>query len=332
MVLTTFLVTTTGDSGVGSLRQAILDSNTAGGQNTIDFSIGSGEQTISLLSALPGITVPVTIDGTSQPGYAGVPLIDLDGTNAGGSANGLNLATGSGGSTIRALVINNFTADGILITTTGNTVQSSYIGTNAAGTAAGSQPMTYGVFVTAGSNNTIGGTAAGAGNLISGNSIVGVAIENAGTTGNVVEGNLIGTNAAGTVAVPNTTGVDIIAASNTIGGTTSGSGNGLISGNAGDGVEISGTGATGNVVEGNLIGTDASGENALGNTDDGILLSSAPGNTIGGPTSASRNVIAADGLRGIEFDGANSNVVENNFIGTDALGSTAMGVGHNGIL
>ena len=60
-------------------------------------------------------------------------------------------------------------------------------------------------------------------------------------------------------------------------------------------------------------------------------MSSAPGNTIGGPTSASRNIFAADGLRGIEFDSADSNVVEDNYIGTDATGSTAMGVGHNGI-
>ena len=157
---TTFVVITTSDSGPGSLRQEILASNAAGGQNIIDFAIGSGAQTISLLSALPGITVPVTIDGTSQPGYTGAPLIDLDGTSAGTSADGLVLAAGSDGSTISALVINNFAADGILITTTGNTVQGSYIGTNAAGTAAGSQPMANGVVVTAGSNNTIGGTTA----------------------------------------------------------------------------------------------------------------------------------------------------------------------------
>ena len=68
---------------------------------------------------------------------------------------------------------------------------------------------------------------------------------------------------------------------------------------------------TSNAIAGNLIGTDVTGENALANTDDGILLSHA-GNTIGGPTAASRNVIAADGLRGIELDNANSNLVEDN--------------------
>ena len=57
-LLSTFLVTSTGDSGPGSLRQAILDSNAdTAGANTIDFAIpGEGVQTIAPLSALPAIT------------------------------------------------------------------------------------------------------------------------------------------------------------------------------------------------------------------------------------------------------------------------------------
>ena len=74
------------DSGPGSLRQAILDSNAAtGATNTIEFDIpGSGVQTIVPLSPLPAITNPVLIDGWSQPGYAGTPLIEIDGSQAGG--------------------------------------------------------------------------------------------------------------------------------------------------------------------------------------------------------------------------------------------------------
>ena len=70
-LLSTFLVSNTGDSGPGSLRQAILDSNAAtGATNTIDFDIpGNGVQTIAPLSSLPAITQPVLIDGYSQPGY-----------------------------------------------------------------------------------------------------------------------------------------------------------------------------------------------------------------------------------------------------------------------
>ncbi len=84
-LLSTFLVGNTDDSGPGSLRQAILDSNAAvGATNTIDFDIaGSGVQTIFPLSSLPAIVNPVLIDGFSQPGYAGTPLIEIDGSQAG---------------------------------------------------------------------------------------------------------------------------------------------------------------------------------------------------------------------------------------------------------
>jgi hypothetical protein len=276
-LLATFLVTTTADSGSSplSLRQAIIDSNASPGLNTIDFAIGAvgSQQTITPASALPGITHPILVDGWSQggAGYTSAPLVVIDGTSA-GTADGFDLTTGSGGSTLRGLVVTNFSGAGFSIATTGNTIQGSYIGTNAGGTAPGTTPMANGIVITS-AGNTIGGATA----------------------------------AAGTVA-----------------------GN-VISGTAGEGIEISGATAINNVVAGNLIGTDETGEVAVGNTDDGILLSSSTGNTIGGPTAASRNVIAADGLRGIELDSANSNLVENNFIGTDITGSTAMGVGHNGI-
>ena len=80
-----FVVTTTADSGPGSLRQAILDSNaTAGGTNTIDFDIpGSGVQMIAPASPLPAITKPVVIDGTTQPGYTNAPLIAIAGQGNG---------------------------------------------------------------------------------------------------------------------------------------------------------------------------------------------------------------------------------------------------------
>ncbi len=84
-VLSTFLVDTVADSGPGALRQAILDSNAAiGAANTIDFAIpGPGVQVIQPLSPLPAITEPVLIDGFSQPGFGGTPLIELSGTQAG---------------------------------------------------------------------------------------------------------------------------------------------------------------------------------------------------------------------------------------------------------
>ncbi len=332
MLLATYIVANTADSGLGSLRQAIIDSNTNGGSNTIDFDIpGTGVQAISLLSALPSITVPVLIDGTTQPGYTTAPLIDLDGTSAGTGADGLVLAAGSAGSTIRGLVINNFTYAGISITTTGNTVQSSYIGTNAAGTAAGSQPMTYGVLVTA-ANNTIGGATAGTGNLISGNTSYGVEITGSAATGNVVEGNLIGTNAAGTAALANGTGVQIDtgASGDTIGGTAAAARN-IISGNS-YGVTLNDT--TSDAVEGNYIGTDPTGSIAVGNSIGVLIWASATGNTIGGPAAttgaAPGNVISGNSGIGIFFNNnvaSGGDLVEGNLIGTDAAGTAALANG-----
>src|SRR5688500_7549020 len=77
-----FTVTTTGDSGPGSLRQAILDANARSGADTISFGIATGAQTIRPATALPAVTDTVTLDATTQPGYAGTPLITLDGASA----------------------------------------------------------------------------------------------------------------------------------------------------------------------------------------------------------------------------------------------------------
>ena len=102
-----FLVTTTADGGAGSLRQAILDSNAApGGTNTINFAIsGPGVQTMAPASPLPAITNPVLIDGTSQPGYAGTPLIAIDASSS-GMADGMTI-TGSA-VTVRGLANGGF--------------------------------------------------------------------------------------------------------------------------------------------------------------------------------------------------------------------------------
>ena len=106
-LLSAFNVTNTADSGPGSLRQAILDSNAAsGGVNTVYFDIpGRGAQTIAPLSPLPTITSPVLIDGWSQPGFAGTPLIEIDGSQAGG---GDGLVISDANVTVRGLDIGQF--------------------------------------------------------------------------------------------------------------------------------------------------------------------------------------------------------------------------------
>jgi parallel beta-helix repeat protein len=196
----TLVVTNTNDSGSGSLRQAILDANATAGTQTIAFNIpGSGVITITPLSALPTITDPVIIDGTTQPGFAGTPIIELNGVNAGSLSSGLVITAGN--SRVRGLVINRFRG-GIDLTQNGsNVIEGNYIGTNATGSVAAGNVF-IGISISGGSNNNIiGGATAAARNLISGNGFEGIRIFN--SSGNQVLGNFIGTNAAGTAAIPN---------------------------------------------------------------------------------------------------------------------------------
>src|SRR6185436_6961472 len=107
-------------NGSCTLRAAIQEANALSGLDTIAFAIGAGAQTINLSSALPVITAPVIIDGTTQPGYAGAPLIELNGAGAKGKSNGLKVAAGN--CTVQGLVINRFRANGILLTSGGNVI------------------------------------------------------------------------------------------------------------------------------------------------------------------------------------------------------------------
>ncbi len=168
------LLASPGADGI-SLREAILAANNTPATTIIQFNIGGGgQQTISLTSALPTIAEPVIIDGSTQPGFAGAPLIDLNGSVAGATANGLTIAAGN--CTVSGLVINGFGGSGIELTTNGNNVvEGNYIGTNASGTS--SVPNgAYGIDLASGSADTIGGAAAGAGNVISGNTQGGIRV------------------------------------------------------------------------------------------------------------------------------------------------------------
>ena len=87
------------------------------------------------------------------------------------------------------------------------------------------------------------------------------------------------------------------------------------------GVFISDAGTTGNVVEGDFIGTDASGTQALGNAQSGVMIQNrATNNTIGGTSAGAGDVISGNGEIGI-FVLASSSLVEGNLIGTNAAGT-----------
>jgi hypothetical protein len=323
----TFFVTNTNDSGPGSLRQAILDANPNAGMHFIDFDIpGTGVQTIAPISALPAITGSVTIDGSTQPGYWGTPIIEIDGANAGIGVSGFELSGGN--ETLRALIINRFNANGILLDTNGqDTISQCYIGTNAAGTAALSN-FGNGILINAIADYTVSG------NVISGNGGDGILMQEAGGTHNFITSNLIGTNAAGTagignnldgVSVDNSTGIELD--QNTI------------SANGGNGLSLTGAGTTGFFLnQGNFIGTNSQGDQALGNAMNGIFINGANNTVIGNKYSdifaLTHNVISGNAVNGILIEGPDTTGtdVESNIIGMDSTKKFAVGNMANGVL
>ena len=176
----TFVVTNTNDSGAGSLRQAILDSNAnVGFRDRIHFNIpGVNTHTISPFSAFPTITDPVIIDGSTQPGTLEFPTVQIDGRNLTSPTNGLTITAGDSkviylgvirfnngivlqGAGNNQLILNFFgvdaaltigdfdrgnTAAGVRIESSNNTLSGNYISFNGEG-----------VFVNSGNGNDLSG-------------------------------------------------------------------------------------------------------------------------------------------------------------------------------
>jgi hypothetical protein len=270
----TFTVTTINDSGAGSLRQAILDANASSGADAINFNLpGTPPFTITLQTDLPTITEAVTIDGTTQLGFTGKPIIELNGTNAQNRA-GLNVTGGN--SVVRGLVLNRFNRSAINLSMRGNNrVEGNYIGTDETGAVRQFNGGGIGVFES--SNTIIGGTVEAARNVISGSFQNGIGLSG---SANLVQGNFIGLNASGTAAIANLyNGLYVSGQNHTIGGMTAGARN-VISANGSDGILISDEQTANNLVQGNYIGTNAAGTAALPNIGNGILARLYPSRCI----------------------------------------------------
>ena len=251
------------------------------------------------------------------------------------SGNNLSQNTIGGTASGEGNVISGNTGVGIDITDNdSDVVEGNFIGTDAS-TSEALPNGGGGLLLSGGSENSIGGTVASAANVLSGNQVYGVFIQD--ETQDVVAGNFIGTNAAGDKALPNLTAANMVSAGlalvggseNTIGGSVAGAGN-VISGNQDSGVFI--FVETQDVVEGNFIGTNASGDNAVPNVTAantvvfpaaGLELEGGSENTIGGTVAAAANVISGNQGDGIDL-AENQDVVEGNFIGTDASGAEAL--------
>jgi parallel beta-helix repeat protein len=266
------------------------------------------------------------------------------GTNAAGNAalgnfsgvvisNAANNVIGGTTAAARNIISGNTFGSGVQLLgagATGNRVQGNYIGTNAAGTVAVAN--SWGVDIRDGaSNNTVGGTVAGAGNILSGNLGDGVLVI-AGATGNQLQGNSIGTDSSGNVALANANdGVCIYSATNNlIGGTTTSAAN-VISGNRGDGVEITG-GATGNKVQGNFIGSRRDGASPLPNGWHGIRVTGLASRNLIGGTLVDKglgNTIAFNLGDGVFVESGTGNTILSNSIHSNAGLGIRLGPGAN---
>ncbi len=316
-----FTVSNTNDSGPGSLREAIINANTTLGADLITFNIGTGPQIINLLSSLPELLDTVTIDATTQPGFAGNPIIVLPGPgviplNAPQGSIDAGFVLSANNCTIQGFVINNWLNSGVFLSNGSNSIiRTNFIGTNLEGDA----PVANGVGISLGApiNTLIGGSAAAARNIISGNLNEGLRLGSDSTL-TQIQGNYIGTDVSGTFAVDNTTGVLVFnSPNNTIGGTVASARN-LISGNVA-GVVLFGNSATGNLVQGNFIGTQANGIGALPNTKDGVAITDGTGNIIGGAGGGNR--IAFNNDRGVNvLIGLSNSILENSIFSNGALG------------
>ncbi len=322
----TFTVTTTTDSGAGSLRAAIDDSNATAGPNTIDFALsGSGVQTIQAASPLPAITVPVTIDATSQPGYLGTPLVDLDGALSGG---GSGLVVDASNTVVRGLEITDWRCGGLCagveLAGTADFVGNDFIGTD--GTSA--MGNDNGVVIDSGTMGDAVGSSPGDGDVVSGNLENGVVDK-----GEEVEilGDDIGTNAAGDAALSNgSNGVLLQGSADTVIGASVDPN--IISGNGGDGVLVVDSSDTS--IEGNLIGVAASGLSPVGNEGDGVgITDDATATAVGTTTAGTGNVIADNGDNGVSvLDGGTlgNSIVSDSIFANGNLG-TRLDDGGNGV-
>ncbi len=355
--------------GVCTLREAIIaaDTNTASGGvagecaagqasptvDTIAFAIpGSGVHTITLTSALPEITDPVTIDGYTQPangGTAASPNTLAVGDNAvilikidGGTANpilrlcnptGCGLPGVSDGSTIRGLSIVQASGGGamIFISSNNDLVAGNFIGVDTDGATLGGASIAVQISISM-TGTTIGGTSPAARNVIASN---GPWLILSDGSNMAVQGNYIGVNAAGTAALGSGgTGVKVEQGSgNTIGGSVSGAGNVINA--TGDGISIGGVCACttdSNSFQGNLIGTNATGTAALNALFHGVVLAGSTTNTtVGGGTAGAGNVITARSTGIIITETLSGVVIQGNKIGTDITGTAALGNGACGI-
>lgn len=304
----------TGNAALGNGGSGIRVLSTSNGIHIGDTGPGQGNlisgnllRGVVLESNTDGVLIAANYIGSNVDGTAAIGNVEagivLSGNNhvIGGSGAARNLISGNAGNGI------------IVIGGGASSIVGNRIGTNLAGNA--SLPNTaYGIRVAQTTSLLIGGTAAGTGNLISGNAR-GVSIESAASHVTMA-GNILGLNASADAVLPNSSNADTITITGpdaTIGGTMPGAGN-IIAGNQNTAISVRLASAARTKIQGNWIGTNSSLAPNLGNQVFGILIDRADGVLIGGTAVGAGNVIANNGFIGILAENGNGNSVLGNVI------------------
>jgi parallel beta-helix repeat protein len=324
----TFTVTDPGDTATGqTLRAAILAVNAPNGPNTINFDFtGSAPFVIQPVTPLPAITSTAVINAASQPGYAGLPVVMIDGSKAPAGSVGITI---NGPSVlVSGLSIGNFAGEGVMIEGIGSDqILSSFIGLSPDGVTPAPNGVA-GILIQNSTKNLIGGATFDQKNVISSNTGAGIIMEGGG---NLVLHNVIGTTASGNLAAGN--GADGIWLDRSSGSII----DNIITANGskgGAGILIQDSPSS--LIQGNLVGDDSGG---TGNLHDGIWLLGASFATIGGTTADTRNTISGNAERGIDLSPDTNNpqfkatnaLIEGNWIGLSATGQGGSGNGFDGI-
>jgi len=313
---------------IGVVISGASTGNTVGGTSAAARNILSGNSTTGISIVGQGTKSNLVEGNYIGPDANGNPLGNRLGVFMGDGASQNTI--GGSSTTARNTISANGSDGGVHIegtATKGNVVAGNYIGIDPFGEAEQANAGNGVTLAFGAAANVIGGTAAGARNVISGNGRDGVELKDAGTHANVVEGNVVGTGSSGFGIISNGLSgieVDSGAADNTIGGTTAGARN-VVSGNSNDvGIDLVDAGTTGNVVAGNYVGTDAAGTPGSGNKFGIASDRGASGNTIGGTVAGARNVVSSNEFHQIVLGGpGGGNLVVGNYVGTDASGASA---------
>ena len=326
--------------GTGATTLIRIDGSTAGaGVNGLNFSAGASGSFVSGLAITRFTQAGIALNGlngfTLQASYLGTDTASSAGLGNGDSGVYMNNASNVdiGGTTAaQRNVISGNAQMGVYATNSNHiSVTGNYIGTDASGNVrlANQQDGVQFYNVT---NSNVGSAVAGGGNLLSGNSANGLRLH----LGNniTVLGNTIGLNAAGTAALGNgDSGIHLWTVNNiTVGGSTAAARN-VVSGNGSHGWDGLFVDASSYItVQGNYVGTDATGTVALGNQNYGIRVDGPSNNVAIGGAAGTGNVVGGNGAAGIGMRGPSAGtLVQGNRIGMGSTGA-ALANGAQGVL